>query len=233
MGYYSLFFLLLSSFHLIQYFCYYLLGHEAHRWSVIYLNRSLMLIQGLLFTRHQIFGIEKIPKNQAIIVVSNHQNMMDIPPLIWYFRNQHVKFISKKELGRGIPSISFNLRKGGSLLIDRNSRNTAIAQITQYGHHIYKKKYAIVIFPEGTRSNSSSLNPFKMGGLKALIDAMPDALIVPFVVHNNYQIFEEGKFPLKLGNQLKYSILNAFSPNDLDVTTLRVKLENLYRDKLS
>ena len=35
-----------------------------------------------------------------------------------------------------------------------------------------------------------------MGGLKALINSMPNVLIVPFVVHNNYQIFEEGTFPL-------------------------------------
>ncbi len=192
-----------------------------------------MLIQGLLFTRHQITGEEKIPKDQPIIVVSNHQNMMDIPPLIWYFRHQHAQFISKKELGRGIPSISFNLRKGGSLLIDRNSGNTAITQITQFGNQIYKKKCAIIIFPEGTRSNSSSLGPFKMGGLKALINAMPDVLIVPFVVHNNYQIFEDGTFPLKLRNHLNYSILDPFNPKDLDVDTLKVKLEDLFLNELN
>ena len=192
-----------------------------------------MLIQGLLFTRHQIIGEEKIPKNKPIIVVSNHQNMMDIPPLIWYFRHQHAKFISKKELGHGIPSISFNLRKGGSLLIDRNSGHTAITQITQFGHQIYKKKHTIIIFPEGTRSNSSSLNPFKMGGLKALINAMPNVLIVPFVVHNNYQIFEEGTFPLKLRNHLKYSILDPFNPKDLDLDNLKVKLEDLFLNELN
>ena len=192
-----------------------------------------MLIQGLLFTRHQITGEEKIPKDQPIIVVSNHQNMMDIPPLIWYFRHQHAKFISKKELGRGIPSISFNLRKGGSLLIDRNSGNNAINQITRFGHQIYEKKCAIIIFPEGTRSNSSSLSPFKMGGLKALINAMPDVLIVPFVVHNNYQIFEEGTFPLKLRNHLKYSVLDPFNPKNLDVDTLKVKLEDLFLNELN
>ena len=192
-----------------------------------------MLIQGLLFTRHQITGEEKIPKDQPIIVVSNHQNMMDIPPLIWYFRHQHAKFISKKELGRGIPSISFNLRKGGSLLIDRNSGNTAIIQITRFGCQNYKKKCAIIIFPEGTRSNSSLLRPFKMGGLKALINAMPDVPIVPFVVHNNYQIFEEGTFPLKLRNHLNYSVLDPFNPKDLDVDTLKVKLEDLFLTELN
>ena len=192
-----------------------------------------MLIQCLLYTRHQITGEEKIPKGQPIIVVSNHQNMMDIPPLIWYFRHQHAKFISKKELGRGIPSVSFNLRKGGSLLIDRNSRNTAITQITRFGQQNYEKKCAIIIFPEGTRSNSSSLSPFKMGGLKALINSMPNVLIVPFVVHNNYQIFEEGTFPLKLRNHLKYSILDPFNPKDLDVDTLKVKLEDLFLRELN
>ena len=72
-----------------------------------------------------------------------------------------------------------------------------------------------------------------MGGLKALIDAMPEALIVPFVVHNNYQIFEKGNFPLKLRNYLRYSILDPFSPKDLDVDTLKVKLEDIYQNELN
>ena len=65
---------------------------------------------------------------QPYIIVCNHQSLYDIPPLIWYLRQIHPKFISKKELGRGIPSVSFNLRHGGSLLIDRAKAKDALVQ---------------------------------------------------------------------------------------------------------
>ena len=45
--------------------------------------------------------------------------MYDISPIMWYLRKHHVKFVAKKELGKGIPSVSYNLRHGGSILIDR------------------------------------------------------------------------------------------------------------------
>ena len=44
-------------------------------------------------------------------------------------RQFHPKFISKKELGKGIPSVSFNLRHGGSALIDRKNPMQAVEAI--------------------------------------------------------------------------------------------------------
>jgi 1-acyl-sn-glycerol-3-phosphate acyltransferase len=60
-----------------------------------------------------------LPEDRPLIFVANHQSTYDIPPLIWHLRKYHPKFISKIELGKGIPSVSFNLRHGGSILIDR------------------------------------------------------------------------------------------------------------------
>ena len=61
----------------------------------------------------------ELPVRRSIIFVVNHQSTYDIPPIIWHLRKFHPKFISKIELGKGIPSVSFNLRHGGSVLIDR------------------------------------------------------------------------------------------------------------------
>ena len=81
------------------------------------------------------------------------------------------------------------------MLIDRSLQKHCYYPNTLWPKKL-RKKVVIIIFPEELGSNSSSLNPFKMGGLKALINSMPNVLIVPFVVHNNYQIFEEGTFLL-------------------------------------
>ena len=88
----------------------------------------------------------QLPKNNSIIFVANHQSTYDIPPLIWYLRDYHAKFISKKELGKGIPSISFNLRNGGSLLIDRKKPKEAIESIKAFAKEISKKNIQLLFF---------------------------------------------------------------------------------------
>ena len=80
-----------------------------------------------------------MPESGPLIIVTNHQSMYDIPPLIWYLRKYHPKFVSKKELGKGIPSVSFNLRHGGSALIDRKDRRQARAELERLGAYIEKR----------------------------------------------------------------------------------------------
>ena len=59
--------------------------------------------------------------NVPVVFVANHQSLYDIPPFIWFMRSNHPKFISKIELAKGIPSVSYNLRHGGAALIDRKN----------------------------------------------------------------------------------------------------------------
>ena len=63
---------------------------------------------------------------KPLIIVANHQSTYDIPPIIWHLKKFHPKFISKKQLGRGIPGVSYNLRNGGSVLIDRSRPKESI-----------------------------------------------------------------------------------------------------------
>lgn len=111
--------LTLVIFHPIQWFCFNILGYNAHKRSVSILNWFLMRCTNILGTRYTFKNPHEISTNRPLIIVSNHQSMYDIPPIIWYMRKHHPKFVSKIELGKGIPSVSFNLRHGGSVLIDR------------------------------------------------------------------------------------------------------------------
>ena len=109
----------LAIFHPIQWFCFNVFGYEAHRRSVAILNWFLLRCTNVLGTRYRFSNLHHIPTDRPLIIVTNHQSMYDIPPIIWYMRKHHPKFVSKKELGKGIPSVSYNLRHGGSVLIDR------------------------------------------------------------------------------------------------------------------
>ena len=105
--------------------------------------------------------MEELPVKQSIIFVVNHQITYDIPPIIWYLREFHPKFISKKELGKGIASVSFNLRHGGSVLIDRKKTKLVLNQIKAFGKSLCKKNHSAVIFPEGIRSKNGVPKKFQ------------------------------------------------------------------------
>ncbi|MGB7396084.1 MAG: lysophospholipid acyltransferase family protein, partial [Pricia sp.] len=152
-------------FHPIQWVCLNLFGYTAHGKSVALLNLCLMRCTHILGTTYSFDNPHNIPRNRPLIIVPNHQSMHDIPPIIWFMRLYHPKFVSKSELGRGIPSVSYNLRHGGSVLIDRKDSRQALLEIAKLGRYIEKHNRSAVIFPEGTRSKTGHPKPFKVTGL--------------------------------------------------------------------
>jgi 1-acyl-sn-glycerol-3-phosphate acyltransferase len=200
-------------FHPIQWICYNVFGYEAHKRSVAILNWFLLRSTNFLGTRYRFTGLEKIPTGRPLIVVTNHQSMYDIPPIIWYMRRFHPKFVSKKELGKGIPSVSFNLRYGGSVLIDRKDSKQALGAIAELGAYIEKHKRAAVIFPEGTRSRDGKPKKFHSSGLRVLIENAPNALIVPISINNSWKMVRYGKFPLGIGNYIQHTVHSPLEIN--------------------
>ncbi|MFD2587294.1 lysophospholipid acyltransferase family protein [Croceitalea marina] len=198
--------LALLFFHPIQWICFNVFGYNAHKKSVSLLNRCLMLSTNVLGTRYTFKNNQNIPLDKPIIIVSNHQSMYDIPPIIWHMRKFHPKFVSKKELGKGIPSVSYNLRHGGSVLIDRNDGKQAITEIGKLGTYIEKYNRCAVIFPEGTRSRDGNPKPFKPMGLKMLLKKAPSALVVPITINNSWKLLRYGKFPMGIGAHLKFKV---------------------------
>ena len=206
--YYLVFGLTLVIFHPIQWIALRVFGYGAHKVTVDWLQFWIMAGTAILGTHYSFKNPykDKIGTDRPLILVCNHQSLYDIPPLIWHFRKNHVKFISKKSLGKGIPSVSFNLRHGGSVLIDRKNAAQAVAAIAQFGEYIETNKRAAVIFPEGTRSRNGQPKPFQAKGLLTLFDTIPSALIVPVTINNSWKLWRYGSFPLGLGNKLSFSV---------------------------
>lgn len=204
---YFLFFgLALAVFHPIQWICFNLFGYDAHRKSVALLNLCLLRCTHFLGTTYQFNTSQNIPLERPLIMVLNHQSMNDIPPIIWFMRKYHPKFVSKIELGKGIPSVSYNLRHGGSVLIDRKDSKQALVQIAKLGKYIEKYNRSAVIFPEGTRSRNGHPKKFQPTGLKILLKNAPSALIVPISINNSWKMLRYGKFPYGLGNRITFDV---------------------------
>lgn len=203
----------LAIFHPVQWLCLKLGGYQAHKKSVDYLNYSLITCTRLLGTTYKIENRDLIPKNVPLIMVANHQSMYDIIAIIWYMRKFHPKFVSKKELGKGIPSVSFNLRHGGSVLIDRKDPKQAIPTIKKLGDYIQKYSRSAVIFPEGTRSRDGHPKTFSQTGLKILCKSAPSAFVVPITINNSWKMVKFGIFPVGLGNRLTFTVHQAIPAN--------------------
>ncbi|CAM1374032.1 Glycerol acyltransferase [Tenacibaculum litopenaei] len=196
------FFILLLIFHPLQWIGLKVFGGKGHQRVVNimnwFLNKSLLI----LGIRVKVNNEHTLPKDATLIFVSNHQSMFDIPPIIWYFRKHWPKFVSKKELGKGIPSISFNLKHGGAALIDRKDGKQALAELGKFAKRINKNTWSAVIFPEGTRSRKGAPKPFAANGLKMIVKYNPEAYIVPLSINNSWKVFRYGKYPLGVGSPI-------------------------------
>jgi 1-acyl-sn-glycerol-3-phosphate acyltransferase len=230
--YYLCFGLCLVVFHPVQWVCLNIFGYQAHKKSVDYLNFCLTKCTNILGTTYHFKNKENIPKDVPLIFVANHQSMYDIIGMIWYLRRFHAKFVSKKELGKGIPSVSYNLRHGGSVLIDRKDAKQALSVIKGLGEYIEKHKRTAVIFPEGTRSKNGKPKEFAQSGLKILCKYAPTAYIVPITINNSWKMVKFGAFPMGLGNKIEFIIhqplaVNGFSFEELIEKTEKKVVESI------
>jgi len=213
--YYLLFGATLLFFHPIQWICFNLFGYQAHKISVDILNFFLVTNTWALGTTYKIENRSLLPENVPLIIVANHQSLYDITTIIWYMRKVHPKFISKMELGKGIPSISYNLNHGGSVLINRKDAKQSLTAIRKMGEYIESTKRTTVIFPEGTRSKTGEPRKFAENGLKILCKYAPSAYVVPVSVNNSWKMTRWGAFPMGIGNKITLTVHQPIAVKDM------------------
>jgi len=223
--FYLLFGSTLVIFHGLQWLGVNIGGAKGHRGVINLMNLCLLRCLHALGVTFSYKNDFELPKNQSLIIVSNHQSMFDIPLISWYLRRHKPKFISKIELGKGIPSISFNLRHGGHVLIDRKNPKQSIPALAKFGKFISDNKFSAVIFPEGTRSRDGKPKEFAVTGLKLLFKNAPDALIVPVTINNSWKLVRYGNFPMGIGLHLTLEVQEPISRDKMDAEALIKTLE--------
>lgn len=230
--FYLLFGITIVVFHGIQWICFNWFGYNAHKKSVDYFNWTLLRCLNVLGTTFHVNIDTNIPNNVPIIIVSNHQSMWEIPPLSWYLRKYHPKFISKVELGKGIPSISYNLNHGGSILIDRKNPRQAIVEMVKFSKYLQKFNRSGVIFPEGTRSKNGVPKPFHRNGLQTLFKKIPDGYVVPVTINNSWKLQRWGMFPMQIGVRFELTAHPAIKIANFEVEVLIDKVEEIVSSKI-
>jgi len=219
-------------FHPIQWICFNLFGYQAHKRSVDCLNFFLVITLYFIFSKAEIENRELIPEGHPLIFVANHQGLFDIIGIGWFMRKFHPKYVSKIELGKGIPSVSYNLNHGGSVLIDRKDPKQALPVLKKMGEYIELNRRSVVIYPEGTRTRDGKPKPFAANGLKILCKYSPNAYVVPVTINNSWKIFRYGSFPLGIGNKVLFSVHQPIKVSDCNFNTLFEKTEKVIVERI-
>ena len=207
-------------------------GYAAHKRVVDYLNLCILASLKVVGTRIALVCEHELPEDTPLIVVANHQSMYDIPLLGWLFRHHHPKYVAKIELGKGLPSISYNLRHGGSVLIDRGDPRGSMRAIQSFGRQVEEHRWTACLFPEGTRARDGVMKSFNPAGLLALARAAPSATVVPVAIDGSWELMRFAVRPIPFGVRVRCTVLEPIARDACPAKELAALAEQRIRAAL-
>lgn len=136
-----------------------------------------------------IIGKENLVPNQAYIYVTNHSSLFDIP-IIFCVLEDKVRIIYKKELER-VPIFGWGLKLSPFIAISRSEPKNAMKSI-EVSLESIKQNISVILYPEGHRSKSGNLQPFKRGAF--LLASRSGKPIVPVAIIGSDEIIPKRSF---------------------------------------
>jgi 1-acyl-sn-glycerol-3-phosphate acyltransferase len=153
----------------------YMLGHAGVRLALMSVG-----------IRFRVAGLERVPKDTAVVFCANHESNVD-PPVLFEALHPRLHVLYKAELRFPLMRTVFDV--GGFVPIERGSRDKAMASIAR-GADALRSGLSFLVFPEGTRSRTGELLPFKKGGIIMAIQAQVP--IVPVGIQGGRAAMRKG-----------------------------------------
>lgn len=171
--------------------------------------------------KYRVAGAEHVPHDRAVVFCSNHQSNVD-PPVLFETLHPRMHILYKAELN-AIPLLARAFRIGGFIPVDRRNKEAALQSI-EAGAASIRAGNTFLIFPEGTRSRTAELLPFKKGGFIMAIKAQ--APIVPVAVQGGRAAMRKGSaivrpvtVSVRIGEPIETAGLSADDRNAVIETT--------------
>jgi 1-acyl-sn-glycerol-3-phosphate acyltransferase len=154
--------------------------------------RCVLLSTGI---RVRVEGTVHIPRAVPAVFISNHQSWFDVPALAIAVP-QRYRFVAKQEL-RHVPLWGRAWQAAGHISIDRQDTLAAIGSLQRAGGLIRSDNSAIIIFPEGTRSPTDEMLPFKKGAFR-LAQSL-GVVMIPVAIVGSRRIMPKGSWRMAGG----------------------------------
>jgi 1-acyl-sn-glycerol-3-phosphate acyltransferase len=188
------------------------------------------LALGLAGIRYRVRGREHIPANRAVVFCSNHESNVD-PPVLFQALHKRLHVLFKAELTR-LPVLGAVMVAGGFVPVERDRREASMASIDRAAASI-RDGNSFLIFPEGTRSRTNEMLPFKKGGFIMAIKAQ--APIVPVAVSGGRSAMRKGSWlvrpvlvDVRIGAPVETTGM-AVDDRDQLIEVVRARIEELRR----
>ncbi len=149
--------------------------------------RKLFVMAGLFGGLTTDFERYKGLLPKAFLIVSNHQSLADIPALAIAFSSFGLRYVAKKELGKGLPYVSPSLRMGRHALISRKGEYREGQEAMRKLAALSREGICPVVFPEGTRSRDGRVKEFYTGALRVMLEHEP-LPVLSVAVDGGYRI---------------------------------------------
>ena len=113
----------------------------------------------------QVMGLENIDKNKTYVIVANHQSLADI--VVLYQLKTQFKWVAKESLFK-VPFLGWCLSLAKHIKLERGDFSS-IKKVYREASQWLKAGMSVLFFPEGTRSETDSMNEFQNGAFKLAI----------------------------------------------------------------
>jgi len=167
------------------------------------------------FWKLHLEGREKIPWRRSVVLVANHRSLVDI--LALYKIRRPFKWTSKNENFR-LPFIGMVLSLSNSVRIRRESLRSGSHFLSQAEKEM-RKGSSILIFPEGTRSGSLKMRPFKEGAF--LLAKRMKCGIIPVVHIGSEKTFDRGSWVLKGRADIHIRVLDEIPASRVEASGMK------------
>jgi 1-acyl-sn-glycerol-3-phosphate acyltransferase len=160
--------------------------------------------------RVHVSGRERFRPDQTYVVVANHQSLLDILVLFRLFR--HFRWVSKIENFR-IPIVGWVMRMNRYVELERGKAES-VRRMLRACEQALAEGNSLLIFPEGTRSESGALRPFKTGAFELARNAR--CPILPVVIDGTSKALPKHGIVLQGRHSIRVEVLDEIAPESFE-----------------